>query len=527
VSGRIQFQRVPFRSPTVVNPGVGLDFPSTFTVPARSVVVELLNASSRAVIATTTTDDDGNYSFTTTPSTGVIVRAKAQTRRVTPGWDIRVMNNTNGNALYVLDSSSFNTGTANVTRNLTAETGWPGFGGTNYSGPRSAAPFAILDTLRSAAEYVRTNGDPAVGLPALDVYWSTQNRPSNNFNPPAGDVQSTLFRSGSTDGFADGIYVLGLANTDTDEFDQHVLAHEFQHFLEDAISRTETPGGSHSLGERLDLRLAFSEGFANAFSGMVLNDPIYKDSFGQSQGSRFDFNLESNAQAPAGWFNEGSIHSLVWDLFDATNEAPDNVTLGYGPLFDVLTGELRTGPALTSFYPFITALRAAPGAPVGAIDALVPSQQIFGTGVFAIGETNAGNTGGNTAVAGVLPIYNPLTLDGGAQRVCGTTQAGTFNAIGNRLFLRFSLVAAQTVTIRAVYTATGSQAGGPTPDPDIVLYRNGFLAIAETTTANQEELTRELEAGEYVVEVYEYSHIDDAAGTNRRGVTCMNVSVTG
>ena len=83
------------------------------------------------------------------------------------------------------------------------------------------------------------------------------------------------------------------------------------------------------------------------------------------------------------------------------------------------------------------------------------------------------------------------------------------------------------MTVRAVYTATGSVAGGPTPDPDIVLYRNGFLEIAESEVANQEELTRALEAGEHVVEVYEYSHVDRGVNVTRRGVTCMNVSVTG
>ena len=66
------------------------------------------------------------------------------------------------------------------------------------------------------------------------------------------------------------------------------------------------------------------------------------------------------------------------------------------------------------------------------------------------------------------------------------------------------------------------------PDPDIVLYRNGYLAIAEMTDANEETLTRALEAGEYVVEVYEWSHIDPTfSASQRRGNTCFNVSITG
>jgi hypothetical protein len=520
VSGRITFERVPFFSPTDVDPTAGLNYGATFAAPARAIVVELLNSSTQAVLSTTATDEDGNYSFTAPPNTNVRVRAKAETRRGAPGWDIRVLNNTNGNALYVLDSSAFNTCTANVTRNLLADSGWPDFGGTTYSGMRAAAPFAILDTMYSALRFVMTNGSSTLSFPALEVFWSTQNNNADGvpFNPEVGDIHSTLYLSNSNDAFPDGIYVLGLAGTDTDEFDQHVLAHEFQHFLEDAISRTESPGGPHSPGDRSDMRLAFSEGFANAYSAMVLGDPIYKDSMFTAQGSRLDFDVESNAPARPGWFSEGSVASIAWDLFDATNEAPDTVSLGYGPIYEVLTTDFRTTPALVSVYPFLSGLKSRSGAPVDAINTLAQSQLILAADAFGTGETNGGG------VAEALPIYTDLTVDSGARRVCGTTQAGTFNAIGNRLFLRFSLASARTVTISAQFTTTGSTIGGPDPDPDIVLYYNGFLAIYQGI-GGTETASRNLEPGEYVLEVYEYSHVDPSPNPLRRGVTCMNVSV--
>ena len=138
-------------------------------------------------------------------------------------------------------------------------------------------------------------------------------------------------------------------------------------------------------------------------------------------------------------------------------------------------------------------------------------------------ETNDGS------VPRGLPLYAPLTLNGGAQPVCGTTAVGTYNKIGNRLFLRFSLAAARTVTIRAQYSAAGSTAPfSPLSDPDIVLYGNGFLDNADSTTSGDESLTRTLEAGEYVIEVYEWSHLDPTySAAERRGDTCFNVSVTG
>jgi hypothetical protein len=256
---------------------------------------------------------------------------------------------------------------------------------------------------------------------------------------------------------------------------------------------------------------------------MVLNDPVYSDSFGPRQAQRFSFDVESNAAAPAGWFNEASIQSLAWDLFDAPADGLDAVALGYLPLFEAFTGPLKSGAALTSVYPLLASVRGRAGAPVAAIDALAVAQGINAVGDYGNGETN------NGSVPQSLPIYSVLALNGGAQAVCGTRIAGTFNTLGNRLFLRFALPAAGTVTIQARYTPTGSTAPFlGAADPDIVLYEAGFLDSADTTTPDAEDLTRSLQAGDYVIEVYEYSHVDPSLqASQRRGNTCFNVTVTG
>ena len=51
-------------------------------------------------------------------------RASAQMLKTdaAPTWNFRVLNNTNADALYVLDGAAFNSGTANSTRNLRAPT---------------------------------------------------------------------------------------------------------------------------------------------------------------------------------------------------------------------------------------------------------------------------------------------------------------------------------------------------------------------------------------------------------------------
>ena len=120
VSGQITFDRVPAVA------GQGLVYAQTVVQPARGVTVELLQAGT--VSASTTTDAAGNYSFGSAPAnTDVSIRVRAEMLRVgTPSWNFRVVDNVNGEALYTLAGAVFNTGSANVTRNLHAASGWGG-----------------------------------------------------------------------------------------------------------------------------------------------------------------------------------------------------------------------------------------------------------------------------------------------------------------------------------------------------------------------------------------------------------------
>jgi PKD repeat protein len=544
ISGRITFERVPFS----VAAERGLNYPGTFEAPAREVEVELLRASNSDVLATTATDAAGNYSLTGPGNTDAFVRAKALSRfagtAARPAtWDLRVLNNTNGNALYVLDGAVFNSGTTDQTRNLRATTGWGGDFAGVYTGVRAAAPFAVLDTLYSAAQFVITSGDPAVQLSPLAAYWSPSNRPSDTFVPATGAIETTQYVSALGAGVAPGIYVLGAASNDTDEFDQHIVAHEFLHYLEDAVSRADSVGGPHSLDERLDPRVAFSEGLGNAFSAMVLDDPVYRDSFGVAQGEDFGFDMENGIATVPGWYNETSIHRIVWDLYDAANEPGDNVTLGFEPIYDVLRTELREGVPLVSLFPFITALKQRPGVPTSDVDARVEAERLAGTSLgivsttmdaYASTETHSGVAA--TSVDLVLPVYAPVTPNGPAVRLCassqlsvpdGTTVIGSFNKLGNRRFLRFSLPAARTLRIRVSCPASDATCAGlPQPDPDFVLSRASDVTVADEGTSTVEERSIAGTAGDYVLEIYEYSHVDPSA-INRRGRTCMTVTITG
>jgi hypothetical protein len=322
--------------------------------------------------------------------------------------------------------------------------------------------------------------------------------------------------------------VLGAADNDIDEYDQHIVAHEFQHFLEDEVSRSDTPGGPHSLDEPLDMRLAFSEGFANAFSAMVLNDPVYRDAFGASQGQVYRFDVERGQVVSRGWFNETSVQAIAWDLYDPAND--DNVAIGYGPMHRVLRDSMRDGTPLTSIFSFITPLKQIAGVPAAAVDARVAAESIVGTSMdpYATTETNYGPI----ALADrneVLPIYTDIAPNGAAVRLCGgRPTGGGYNKIGNRRFLRFNVPSARTLDIQVSCQVTDPTCTGePRPDPDFALSRGRTIEFAETETPYVEQLRKNVEAGDYVLEIYEYSHADPDENAVRRGDTCMTVRITG
>ena len=99
---------------------------------------------------------------------------------------------------------------------------------------------------------------------------------------------------------------------------------------------------------------------------------------------------------------------------------------------------------------------------------LIAAQWIRASDIDAFGTTEI-NSGG---VAEALPLYRDITLNGPGVIVCGSATAGTYNKIGNRRFLKFSLANAGSITIRV----TSSGAGIPAPDPDFWLFGNGPAA---------------------------------------------------
>ncbi len=528
VSGRIEFERPAFST----TGGRGLNMSAPVVSPARQVVVEAINPTTRARIgSSTTTDTGGNYSLQVPQNTQMVISARAEmvSSAAAPTWTFRVLNNTNNGALYVLDGESFNSGTANGTRNLLARTGW---GGTSYTATRAAAPFAILDTVYRTKELI-LGAVPNTAFPALDLYWSFNNRATiTSFCTANGNISTTFYTEGASVANAGnctppaalpaGIYILGdyaSGNGDTDEFDQHVIAHEFGHYVEDKFSRSDSIGGDHSDGDRLDLRVAFGEGWGNAYSGMTLNDPVYRDSH-SGVSADFGFNMENDSGNAEGWFSEASVQEILWDLFDSVNDGVDTISLGFAPIYSVMTGAQRTTDAMTSIYSFAAGLRAVSDSTVrSGIDALLTGESISSTAdAFGSGETNSGGVSANL----VIPIYTDVSRNQ-PLNICSRGDEDGSNKLGARRFLRLTLPSATPLAI-AVQGAVGPGAPGtsqPASDPDIYIYNRGVLVESGTSTTPGSEMIQQrvYPAGINILEVHDYT----------RGVLphCMTVSISG
>ena len=515
LSGRITFDRLPFTTQ-------GLDGSSPIVSPARQVVVEIIGD----VTSSTTTDTDGYYVFTVPIGVNVTVRARAQMQRTgtAPTWNFRVLNNTNNDAEYVLVGTAFNVGTTNVTRDLHAPSG---FSGSSYSGTRAAAPFAILDTVYNTKQLI-LSAAPTSAFPPLNLYWSVQNRASaSQICPNDGNISTSFYFNNPGQipdecgqPFPGGIYILGDYGSgagDTDEFDAHVIAHEFGHYFEDQFSRSDSIGGQHTSGDRLDLRVAFGEGWGNAFGAMSLGDPQYRDSYnGISQD--FGFNLESD-NANDGWYSEASVGEILWDLFDnATSEGSvDPLALGFAPIYAVMTGDQVNTDALTSIFSFAESLQSNNTGQASAIETLLDREDIEGNDDFGAGEDNDGGD------PQALPVYRDITLNTPVTNLCTNRLAGAtdLNKLGNRRFLRFVNNSTRTVAISAIGAAgLGSEAA---VDPDILVFRRGQLVLlGESADPNREDIpATQLAAGTYIIEVYDFELAQDSPPR------CMSVSITG
>jgi hypothetical protein len=535
ISGKITYDYVP-HSPTTG----GLAYAQTQARPARRVTVQFVEGTNP--LATANTDLDGNYSVTVPANRTGFIRALAWSLHGgAPSWSFNVVDNTSNNRQYTLDGAPLTSGDVNSVRNLHAPSGWTGSG---YGAERAAAPFAILDTIQTAAAYVAA-ADPTIAFPQLNIHWSPDNIDSFGADgvpdPLTGELGTSFYGANAT---ANGIYLLGEENQDSDEYDEHVIVHEFGHYLEHRFGRGENLGGPHGRGDRLDPRVAFSEGWPTAVAGLALGNPAYRDAGGTQQQGATGFNIERPpagfANPTPGWYSEQSVWELVYDLVDAAVDGNDTVAYPFAEVWAALKNAMPASKALPTLFPFWRAMKEArPGDQV-VLDQLTSAQFISPIADhYGTGETNSGGS------AHVLPIYSPITLNGPAVNLCSTNefvsgQSGAVNKLGSRRFLRFSSSISSTVTVTV--TATSIPAG-EFSDPDFLLHRGQLVASSTfapsaacqanatgggVPSSCTETSTIPSPVDDYVLEIYEWTNTNDTDDPDYPpiGTTCFDIRVT-
>lgn len=504
ISGLADYESVP--NDTATNGR--LNYAAASFKPIRGASVQLLAAGSGAVLVSGVTSAAGTYSLAIPVAQPVVVSVRAELKRVaTTGgqWDFTVRDNTNGDSLYLLESTAFTPAAGATARNVRAASGW---GGASYTAPRAAGPFAILDVAYLALQKV-LSAAPNTTLAGLQFFWSINNIDVQG-DRAVGEVGCTCYFRG-----ANFIYLSGRQDVDTDEYDSHVVAHEIGHHIQHALSRQDSLGGSHAFDERLDMRVAFSEGWGSAWAAMVLGTPVLSDSNGSGQASGGTWDVSLAPTVNRGWFSESSVGHLLWSLHQ-------DGTIGFAPIFNTLTGPLKTSFLLQSIHNFATELKLAVPGRAAAIDALLAGQLITAQDALGSGETNDGG------IALALPVYKTHTAAlGVAQNYCVTDVAqtvltGEVNKLGMWAYVRITLAGSGSRTI----TLTSTNGAAPT-DPNVVLIRSdGSSAAYSDVQANVQTLTATLPAGTHLLLFHDYNLTSNpATAAAQQGTRCFNLSV--
>lgn len=444
----------------------GLQLNQKHLVPISYSRVEIvLNSNDQRVIGSTNTTIDGYFQVQVelNNETQIYIRVLAQSENA------RIVNFTASPSLYSVKSDSFLASpNQSIHKIITADD-------EPIDDNRGSGPFNILAAINRANNILRA-ADPEINLPPITIRWSTTYQ------------EGTAFDRNNT------IYVNGRRDVDSDEFDDHVIIHEYGHFIEQNFSKVESPGGQHMPADQLDPRLAWSEGWGNFFASACLNDPLYIDTY--SEGVLLKSNIEdNNCKCAAGYWNEHSVSSSLWDIFDSNNDERDEISLGFKPIWKTYSGDFR---------------KVINGYLINFCDLLCDKDSILGNRITSILASYALNYS-----PGKIPSIDngfPLPL------VPNTVVSGTVNSFKgtytNRYlsssFFNIKIDSLKDVSIKMDILASDDPNHKKYANLDLYLYDRDMgiadVAILDQSTrkngvGGKEEINANLGPGTYVIEI--------------------------
>jgi len=290
--------------------------------PIRFARVEVVGCERGAVVGAGETDGDGRYRvpFTNPGRVGVYARVLSSA----PRYASSVKRSPAEPALYGLASLAADDSGSGETLVFPA-----------VEADGASGAFNILDQAVRGGRSVETATGSPPATP-LQWYWYAGNPDGTAYDP----IVRAISVSGRTE--------------DPDEFDDAVLLHEYGHYAADVYSRDDSPGGPHRLDDSaLDLRLAWSEGWATFFSSVVRNDPRHVDTSGT--GVRLAFEIEGPSLAAVARYDtsELAVAAVLWDLSDDANgdEGGGPLSIPFPQTWSVVAG-LSSGFTTVSFEDF-------------------------------------------------------------------------------------------------------------------------------------------------------------------------------
>jgi len=534
VAGKLQYEFVP---PTATCSN--LNFSAIETRAVRGATVQLIDGTDdTTVLDTTTTDGNGDYSFSNVAAnTDVRIRVRAELKQAgAPGWDVEVRDNVDTSAsppalalrpLYVVQWDVFNTGGADIfDADYTAETGW---GGISYTGTRAAAPLAILDQIYTGMQAIIAER-PTQVFPPLDAFWSVNNTLTSPLDIDAGELTASFYRSD-----IDSLFLLGDANVDTEEFDDHVTMHEWGHYFEDNFSRSDSIGGPHAIGQSLDARLAFGEGFATALAAILLEEQQYCDTRAVGSTGGFGISTENSNSGAQGWMNEMSVATFIYDLWDTDVDGTDNSSIGFGPILDVMMGPQASTDSFTTLFSFATELQSmVAGADLTFVNSQLDRENIERNSNDIWGASQDSIMTSPNQSRDVLPLYTDMPTNG-TVNLCTNSDYDTGrngNKLAEHRFLKFVTTVSSAYTITITSTTATPVTADPDDrdqsDPDMFIWQRGALvAFGNSGVENTETFTTQvLPADTYSVSLQEWRYEDDeGAPASYPEQICFDVTV--
>lgn len=294
VKGTFHFEKVAVFDAVTGKIGLQTDPQHILAIPGSQIPVEVVASASGNVLGSSVTDDAGAFTITVNigNATQVFVRALAEANNAA------IVNAGTSNE-YAVRGDDFALPPAGVVqRSLTAT-----------ESNRGSGPFNILNEIKKANKLI-LGVDSGVLFPQITVNWSTTYSDGTYFSAEK-----------------DAAFINGDRTIDSDEFDDTVIVHEYGHFIAAKFSRDDSPGGPHYLGAKMDVRLAWSEGWANFFGCVCNSTSQYIDT---NSAGGFSFDVSNDAVDQPGVWNELSVASTLWDIFDSKPANAPTVHLGAG-----------------------------------------------------------------------------------------------------------------------------------------------------------------------------------------------------